>query len=109
MLKLEEACEGEQGRLTRSSVIASTGAWCGWPVGLALKLGAEVGVVSVVPFRPAGDPAEQVDRVAREGGYDTIVLGTRDLNPLERLLEGSVSEGVATRAAATVIIARDVG
>lgn len=112
---------------------------------LARGLAAEVGVVSVVPFRPgrgggiapwddhgvhseqlaeartalrakgldpalhrpAGDPANEVDRVAREARYDTIVLGTRDLNPLERLLEGSVSSKVASRAAATVIIARD--
>lgn len=112
---------------------------------LARGLAAEVGVVSVVPFRPgrgggvapwddqtvhnqqlaearaalrvhgidpaihrpAGDPASEVDRVAREGRYDTIVIGTRDLNPLERLLEGSVSTKVASRAAATVIIARD--
>lgn len=112
---------------------------------LARGLDAEVGVVSVVPFRPgrgggiapwddqsvhdeqlaaarsalgalgidpalhrpAGDPAREVDRVARDFGYDTIVLGTRDLNPLERLLEGSVAAGVARRATATVIIARE--
>lgn len=111
---------------------------------LARGLDAEVGVVSVVPFRPgrgggiapwddqsvhdeqlaaarsalrahgidpalhrpAGDPAREVDRVAREVGYDTIVLGTRDLNPLERLLEGSVATGAVHSAAATVIIAR---
>jgi nucleotide-binding universal stress UspA family protein len=55
---------------------------------------------------PSGDPAATIEEVARAGGYDTIVVGSRDLGPVRRLIEGSVSERVATSAEATVVIAR---
>jgi nucleotide-binding universal stress UspA family protein len=55
---------------------------------------------------PAGDPAEAIERVAEAGRFDTIVVGSRDLGPVARFLQGSVSEHVATHAHATVVIAR---
>ncbi len=110
---------------------------------LAKATGAELGVVSVVPYRlgrspvdpwddrdlhdavlaeaqtalraegfeprliePAGDPATLIERTAATEGFDTIVLGTRDLDSVGRFLQGSVSEHVATHAKATVVIAR---
>lgn len=110
---------------------------------LALKFGASLSVVSVVPvhpgrapvdpwddssvhaqelvqartllqqkgieadlMEPAGDPAKTIEHIAAEGGYDTIVLGSRGLSMVGRALQGSVSEHVATHAEATVIIAR---
>lgn len=110
---------------------------------LAVKFGATLSVVSVVPVRtgraaldpwddasvhaqelvearrllqekgieadfmePAGDPARTIEHIAAEGGFDTIVLGSRGLSMLGRALQGSVSEHVATHAEATVIIAR---
>lgn len=110
---------------------------------LALKFGATLSVVSVVPVRtgraamdpwddsnlhaqelgearrllqekgieadlmePAGDPAKTIEHIAAEGGFDTVVLGSRGLSVLGRALQGSVSEHVATHAEATVIIAR---
>ncbi|HYO43941.1 MAG TPA: universal stress protein [Candidatus Limnocylindrales bacterium] len=110
---------------------------------LALKFGAEVGVVSVVPGRsgrspvdpwddrtvhaeellearralraagieaemlePGGDVARTIEKVADERGYDTIVVGARGLGSLAKVLQGSVSEHVATHAHATVIVAR---
>jgi nucleotide-binding universal stress UspA family protein len=62
----------------------------------------------IQPFlhRPVGDPARAIEDEAEEGGYDTIVVGTRDLNALERALQGSVSEHVATHARATVVVSR---
>lgn len=57
-------------------------------------------------LEPVGDPAPTIERIAREGEYDTIVIGSRGLNALERILQGSVSEHVATHAEATVVIAR---
>lgn len=57
-------------------------------------------------LEPVGDPAATIERIAREGEFDTIVLGSRGLNALERVLQGSVSEHVATHAEATVVIAR---
>lgn len=57
-------------------------------------------------IEPAGDPAITIERVAEDGGYDTIVVGSRGLSVLGRVLQGSVSEHVATHAKTTVVIAR---
>ena len=57
-------------------------------------------------LEPAGDPARTIERIADEGGFDTIVLGSRGLRTIDRMLQGSVSEHVATHAQATVVIAR---
>ena len=110
---------------------------------IALKFGASLSVVSVVPvhpgrapvdpwddstvhaqelvearrllqekgveadlMEPAGDPAKTIEHIAAEGGFDTIVLGSRGLSMVGRALQGSVSEHVATHAEATVIITR---
>ncbi len=56
-------------------------------------------------LEPAGDPARTIERVAREGSFDTIVMGSRGLGAIDRMLQGSVSEHVATHAEATVVIA----
>jgi nucleotide-binding universal stress UspA family protein len=57
-------------------------------------------------IEPTGDPAHAIERVARTGDYDTIVVGSRGLNAAERFLQGSVSAHVATHAKATVVVAR---
>jgi nucleotide-binding universal stress UspA family protein len=57
-------------------------------------------------LEPAGDPAEEIERVAKVGGYDMVVVGSRRQGVLGRVLQGSVSEHVATHADATVVIAR---
>jgi nucleotide-binding universal stress UspA family protein len=62
-----------------------------------------------IPVRllePAGDPAEEIEAAARIGGYDMVVLGSRRNGALARMLQGSVSEHVATHTDATVVIAR---
>ena len=71
----------------------------------ARKLLQERGVEADL-MEPSGDPARTIEHIAAEGGFDTIVLGSRGLSVLGRALQGSVSEHVATHAAATVIIAR---
>lgn len=110
---------------------------------LAQALGAELGIVSVTPWRrgrlamdlwadteardtalqaagdwlrqrgisatllsSGGDPADMIERVAEAHHFDTIVVGTRDLGPVGRFMQQSVSEHVATNARATVVIAR---
>jgi nucleotide-binding universal stress UspA family protein len=55
---------------------------------------------------PAGDPAKTIERIAADGGFDTVVVGSRGLGPLSRALQGSISEHVATHADTTVIVAR---
>jgi nucleotide-binding universal stress UspA family protein len=57
-------------------------------------------------IEPTGDPAPTIERIAEEGGYDTVVIGSRGLNAMGRILQGSVSEHVATHAKATVVVAR---
>jgi nucleotide-binding universal stress UspA family protein len=65
----------------------------------------ELGVEAKL-LEPAGSPASTIERIAAEGSYDTIVIGARGLGAVGRILQGSVSEHVATHAQATVVIAR---
>jgi nucleotide-binding universal stress UspA family protein len=57
-------------------------------------------------IEPTGDPAKEIEKIAQAGNFDTIVIGSRGLGAIGRVLQGSVSEHVATHAAATVIVAR---
>jgi nucleotide-binding universal stress UspA family protein len=57
-------------------------------------------------LEPIGDPARTIERVARDGGFDVVVVGSRGLGSVARFLQGSVSEHVATHAETTVVIAR---
>lgn len=52
-----------------------------------------------------GDPAEEILKEAREGGYDLVVLGRRELGPIGRLALGSVSGKVAKKAPCPVVVA----
>jgi nucleotide-binding universal stress UspA family protein len=51
-----------------------------------------------------GEPAEQIVAAADEHDADLIVVGTREPGFLERLLGGSVSQGVARRSHRDVLI-----
>ena len=53
-----------------------------------------------------GAVAPEIERVAKDGGYDLVVVGSRGLGTLDRLLQGSVSSHVATHAGTTVVVAR---
>ena len=54
----------------------------------------------------AGDPAKTIERVAADRQVDAVIVGSRGLNAIERALQGSVSEHIATHAPTTVIVAR---
>lgn len=71
----------------------------------ARKLLTDKGIEAEL-LEPSGDPAATIERLADEGGFDTVVIGSRGLNLMSRVLQGSVSEHVATHAKATVVIAR---
>lgn len=71
----------------------------------ARRMLREEGIEAEV-IEPSGDPAKAIERIADERGYDTVVIGTRGLGTLNRVLQGSVSEHVATHAHATVVVAR---
>ncbi len=53
-----------------------------------------------------GPPARTIVDLATEREIDLIVVGTRDLNALERVLSGSVSDAVAHHAPCDVLIVR---
>jgi nucleotide-binding universal stress UspA family protein len=56
-------------------------------------------------FQPAiGEPAETIVQLAEERGADMIVVGTRELNVVERLLGQSVSGSVSRQAHCDVLI-----
>ena len=55
-------------------------------------------------LKPAGDPAKLIEEEAELGGYDAIVIGSRGQGFIGRVLQGSVSEHVATHARSTVIV-----
>jgi nucleotide-binding universal stress UspA family protein len=62
--------------------------------------------IEPILYAPAGDPAKTIEEVAEDGDFDTIVVGSRGQGLLGRVLQGSVSEHVATHASATVVLAR---
>jgi nucleotide-binding universal stress UspA family protein len=71
----------------------------------AHRILAEAGIEAQL-HEPMGEPSRAIERTAEEGGYDTIVIGSRGLGGLGRVLQGSVSEHVATHTTATVVISR---
>ncbi len=56
----------------------------------------------------AGGPAEEIVRFAREGGHDTIVLGSCGRTGLKQKMLGSVAEYVVRNAHCPVLAVRRV-
>ncbi len=54
----------------------------------------------------AGNPAEQLERLAAEGDYGAVIVGSPPAGPLERLLAGSVTLHLVCHAPIPVIVAR---
>lgn len=69
----------------------------------AQSLLAARGITAELLERP-GDAAQTIEQLADEGDFDVIVLGSRGLGTVERVLQGSVSSHVATHAHKTVVI-----
>ncbi len=61
------------------------------------------GVESVTARIEVGEPAEQILRVAGEGGYDLVVMGTHGRTRLSQLLLGSVASAVVRRSPCPVM------
>ena len=53
-----------------------------------------------------GDPASEIVKEARTGGYDLIVVGSRGLSPFKAFLIGSVSQRVVSNAHCSVLVVR---
>ncbi len=66
-------------------------------------IGSDIEVGKIAEFGP---PAEVILQTAEKGGYDLIIMGNRGLNPLKRLLMGSVSSRVLSLAHCSVLIVK---
>lgn len=53
-----------------------------------------------------GDPATEICRVAAEGAYDVVVVGTHGSGLVKRVLAGSVSRHVIQHAPCPVLVVR---
>lgn len=53
----------------------------------------------------SGDPADEILEEAKRGGYDLIVVGTRELGPVTGRLLRSVSQKVAKHAPCPIVVA----
>ena len=51
-----------------------------------------------------GDPSEEIARVAAEGGFDLIVVGSRERGAVAELLLGSVSKTLVRTAPGPVLV-----
>ncbi len=72
----------------------------------AKKIAEENGAKSVDTKIVAGPVAEEIIRVAEEGGYASIIIGTRGTSPFKRLLIGSIAEKVVRYAPCPVVLVR---
>ncbi len=57
-------------------------------------------------FVRQGDPSTEIARVAEESSADLIVVGSRGLSTLKRIILGSVSYGVLNKSRAPVLVVK---
>lgn len=60
--------------------------------------------LDVAKICESGSPANVIIKVANDGRYDLIVIGSRGLGGIKELLLGSISHGVSQRANCPVLI-----
>lgn len=72
-------------------------------------------VLSEIPHCPlsenriivtAGDPVNEIAGIAREGGFDLIIMGTHGHGEFEKMLLGSTASGVMSKSSVPVLVAR---
>jgi universal stress protein A len=66
----------------------------------------EIAPGQVVAEMVSGHPADGIVRLAREGAYDLVVIGTHGRRGLRRFLVGSIASEVAKAAPCTVLLVR---
>ncbi|HWQ16893.1 MAG TPA: universal stress protein [Sulfolobales archaeon] len=57
-------------------------------------------------FVRQGDPSAEIVRVAEENKADLVVVGSRGLSTLKRIILGSVSQGVLNRSKIPVLVVK---
>jgi len=72
-------------------------------------------VLSQIPHCPlsenriivtAGDPVNEIASIAREGGFDLIIMGTHGHGEFEKMMLGSTASGVMSKSSVPVLVAR---
>lgn len=53
-----------------------------------------------------GDPAQEIIRLAEEGEYDLVVMGSRGLDAFSRVMIGSISNKVLNHVRTSVLIVK---
>ena len=71
------------------------------------KVADEIAPGLTVTEMIGGHPATEIARVAKEGGFDLIVMGTHGRRGLRRLVLGSVAEEVVRSAPCSVLTVRN--
>ncbi len=61
---------------------------------------------NVVRFVPVGDPVQSITEAARSWPAELVVIGSHGRDGVDRVLLGSLAEGVARHAACPVLIVR---
>jgi nucleotide-binding universal stress UspA family protein len=59
-----------------------------------------------VKFTPVGDPVESITHAARDWPADLVVIGSHGRGGIDRVVLGSVAEGVARHARCPVLVVR---
>ena len=54
----------------------------------------------------AGDPVDEISKIAREGGFDLIIMGTHGHGEFEKMMLGSTASGVMSKSTIPVLVAR---
>jgi nucleotide-binding universal stress UspA family protein len=67
------------------------------------RIAEEKGAARVQTIKGIGDPALEVVELARDGGYDVIVLGTHGRTGIRHALLGSIAERVVRHARCPVL------
>ncbi len=62
--------------------------------------------IKVKTLLECGHPAETIAKVASEGNYDMIVIGSRGLGGFRKMLLGSVSNAVLQQAKSSVLVVK---
>ena len=62
--------------------------------------------IKVETIKGKGDPSNEIIKLAEEGGFDLIVMGSRGLGVFSRTLLGSVSDKVTHHANLSVLIVK---
>jgi nucleotide-binding universal stress UspA family protein len=65
---------------------------------------AEAARLKVERIQEVGYPVNHIVKVANEGGYDLIIMGSRGMSGIKEFLLGSISHGVSQHAKCPVLI-----